>query len=96
MKSYKVHFVDGKTFNVTADEKLTPKKLSVKYLPFINSGDDASRIFLNSDNILMIEEIKVIKKKTNNKASSKKRGRKPKPAAAGNNAAVDVLNNPPM
>ncbi len=96
MRTYKVHFIDGKTFNVAAEEKLTQKKLSAKYLSFTGSPENSSRLFLNSDNILMIEEIKEVKKKTGGNAAPKRKRQKAKTGEPEIKTTTEVRNNPPL
>ena len=61
MKSYKVRFTDGKAISVNSEEKLTLKKLSSNFLFFVSSTDNITKIYLNTDHILSIEEHKTVK-----------------------------------
>lgn len=61
MKSYKVRFTDGKTISVNSDEKLTVKKLSSNFLSFDGSTDNVTKIYLNTNHIVSIEEHKIVK-----------------------------------
>jgi hypothetical protein len=61
MKSYKVRFIDGKTISVNSDQKLTVKKLSSNFLSFDGSYDNVTKIYLNTNHIVSIEEHKIVK-----------------------------------
>ncbi len=61
MKSYKVRFIDGKTISVNSDQKLTVKKLSSNFLSFDGSTDNVTKIYLNTNHIVSIEEHKIVK-----------------------------------
>ncbi len=96
MKTYKVHFVDGKTFKVTTEEKLTQKKLSSKFLTFMSISENTSKIFLNSDNVLLIEEVKEDKKDVEKKSISKKKERKVKADDIEHKTVEGTINNPKL
>jgi hypothetical protein len=61
MKSYKVRFVDGKTITVNSEEKLSVKKLSSNFLSFDSSIDTVTKVYLNTNHIVSIEEHKIVK-----------------------------------
>ena len=62
MKSYKVHFTDGKTLSINSNEKLTIKKLSLNFLPFSGTTENESKVYINTSHIVSIEEHKFVKK----------------------------------
>jgi hypothetical protein len=61
MKSYRVRFIDGKTISVNSDQKITVKKLSSNFLSFCGSSDNVTKIYLNTNHIVSIEEHKIVK-----------------------------------
>jgi hypothetical protein len=61
MKSYKVRFVDGKIITVNSEEKLSVKKLSSNFLSFDGSTDTVTKVYLNTNHIVSIEEHKIVK-----------------------------------
>lgn len=61
MKSYKVRFTDGKTISVNSDEKLTVKKLSSNFLSFEGITDNVSKVYINTNHVVSIEEHKIVK-----------------------------------
>jgi hypothetical protein len=61
MKSYKVRFADGKIIFINTEEKLTVKKLSSNFLSFDSSTDNVTKLYINTNHIVSIEEHKIVK-----------------------------------